>query len=195
DRGPGRGCGPWRAVATVSGLVHRASPPDMPELGFDLLPADLRVAGRRLDGRGPLLGDVAQVVRHLLQAPTGLARPMREVMAQIMEGGGGDERPLGRGGLGLEGAEPVVDAGLAQALLPLGGEDIGALGVTSAVLGVGGQRLAHLIEQVNVAGLAALVTDVDLTRLGANVRVLQTQPRDIADPTAGPVAQREEGGS
>src|SRR5205085_2475784 len=31
-----------------------------------------------------------------------LARPMREVMAQIMEGDGGDERPLGRGGLGLE---------------------------------------------------------------------------------------------
>lgn len=58
-----------------------------------------------------------------------------------------------------------------------------------------GEGLAGLAVKVNVAGLAALVADMNPASFGREVGVLVCEPGNIARPAAGPVAEGEEGGA
>lgn len=86
---------------------------------FHLLPTDLRIAHRGLNGRCPLLRDVSKVVSHFFERPACFTRPMGEVMPQVMEGEIVNQFPLVLGGTSLERPELVMDPFLGQALTAL----------------------------------------------------------------------------
>ena len=115
-------------------------------------------------------------------------------MAQVIEGEILDHCPLVPAALRLERAEPIIDAFFGQALTALGGKHIGPLGVTPG-LQVGIERLAGLVQQIDIPPLAPIMAHMQPAHLGTHMGVGYLEPGDLAHPAARPVAQGEEGRS
>src|SRR5579885_2832692 len=96
------------------------------QLLFHLRPADLRIAGRRLNGGSPFHRHMPEIIGHLFQAPSRFTRTMSKIVTQVMKAKVGNQFPLLMVGLLFERAKPVVNAILAESVTALGGEDVGA---------------------------------------------------------------------
>src|SRR2546421_8145494 len=164
---------------------------DVVELVFELLPAGLCGGDGALESRRPYPGALPHIVGHFFHCPPRLVCPLGEVVPQVIESDLRNHSPLARCGLGLERAEPVVDALFGQALAALREKHIGARGVNSG-LQVVIERLAGLLQQIDLPRFAPLIAHLEPSLLWTHVGIGHLQPGELADPAAGPVAQREE---
>src|SRR5262249_49077963 len=128
------------------------------QLRADLLAANLGIARGGLDRRRAFLGHVPQRIGDLLQTPAECARPVGEIMPQIMVRKVRDEIPLRFRPAPLQGAEPVVNAGFTQTVLALRGEDELSMDASRC-------RLHPIVFQVLSEGMPRVVDQVDVARL------------------------------
>src|SRR5215472_18331714 len=103
-----------------------------------------------------------------------------------------DEFPLLVVGVPLEAAEPLVDAIFSETRTALGGKDVGTGLLAPAMLEVVIQGAARLVQQIDVAELLALVSDMQPANLWTNMRVFHQQVRHIAHPAPSPIPQGED---
>src|SRR5258706_9010524 len=103
-----------------------------------------------------------------------------------------DHHPLVTSGLRPERAEPVVDALFRQTSFALGEKDIGPCCITCG-LQVVVERLAGLVQQVDITRLVPIRTHVEPALLWTNMAMLHLQPGDLTHPASRPVPQGKEG--
>src|SRR6516225_6071772 len=125
---------------------------------------------RGLDRWSSFSGDVTEIIGYFFEAPSSLAGAVRPVMPQIVIRDVVDQVPFLFVGPPLERAEPVMDAGFAQALGALGGEYIRTVRITAALAQVVVQRLANGIEQIEIALFTTLMADVYPSHLRTEVK-------------------------
>jgi hypothetical protein len=133
--------------------------------------ADLRIPGSGLNGWRTFHGHVPRVIGNFFQRPLGFTHAMSKIMAQIVKAEIRDEFPLLMVRLLLKGAKPVVNAVLAQSLIPLGGEDVGTSLIATSMLQVSMKRAACLVQEVDIAELSAFMPDVQPTNFWADMRI------------------------
>jgi len=113
-------------------------------------------------------------------------RSMREVVPQVMEGQIMDICPLVFRRLRFEHAEPVVNAFFSQAIATLRCKDICSIGfATSPKILI--QRLACFVDEIDIAPLAAFITNMEPPDFWTDMSMGHLQPGDITDTTSCPV--------
>ena len=86
----------------------------------------------------------------------------------------------------------MMNACFRKPLVALGGKDIETFWITRSVLKVRKERTPGLIEQVNRAEFAALVSDLQPSALWTHMRVLSQKMSNITDTASCPIAERKE---
>src|SRR5690348_16183814 len=72
----------------------------------------------------------------------------------------------------FQGTEPMVNADFCQLLAPLRGKDIGALWIASTVLKILEEWSPSLVDQIDVAEFAALVSNVQPPNLWSHMGMI-----------------------
>jgi len=117
---------------------------------------------------------------------------MGKIVAQVVKRDVVDKLPFGLGRPGFQLAEPVVDAGFTQMIAALGNEDE-ITGSTLAIpaFQVSVQGRSSRVDKINIAHFVFFVTDPNPSCFRIYVCVFDSQPTDVADPTARPITQGE----
>src|SRR5437660_997777 len=91
----------------------------------------------------------------------------------------------------LKRPEPVVNPLLGQAFATLRCKDIYLINITASPK-ILIQWLTRFVDEIDIAPLAAFITNMEPPNLWTDMGVSHPQPGNVADPAACPVAQCEE---
>jgi hypothetical protein len=83
----------------------------------------------------------------------------------------------------------MMNLSFGEPVTALGGEDIQTRGVAAAHREIGVQRATRIVHKIQVAQLAAFVSNADPADFGTNMGIIDPEPGTITHVAAGPIAQ------